>query len=85
MPAAVAVSDPIKRLGIAAFDNTQMAGSATALLAGTPFEGDADSLYAVAFARNCSGAGPYCMRLQALSSPIGRSRQCAGLIAGDSR
>lgn len=51
----VAGSDPIARLGLAAFDDSELQGSALPYLAGTAFEGLANLMYVVRFARDCTG------------------------------
>ena len=53
----VALSDPLARRGLHAFEDSEMRGSAQELLAGGPHEQQAGSMFAVRFARNCTGEG----------------------------
>lgn len=52
---AVALTDPLRRKGLTAFEDTGLAGSAQRYLAGTPYEWAAPLLYAVEFAHDCAG------------------------------
>eukprot|EP00798_Chlamydomonas_sp_ICE-L_P029759 gene29759-4971_t len=51
----VGLTDPLQQLGLMAFDNTEMEGSAAYLLEGTQYEWASKYMYAVQFARDCQG------------------------------
>jgi hypothetical protein len=51
----IALSDPLARRGLHAFEDSELVGSAAELLAGGPHESQAGSLFAVLFSRNCTG------------------------------
>ncbi len=51
----IALSDPLARRGLHAFDDSELRGSARELLAGSAQQGQADKMFAVRFARNCTG------------------------------
>lgn len=64
-------------LGVVAVDSTEMPGSAEVFLPGDP---DADSLYAFAFARDCSVAPtPYCIAVPSQGCPVLPIGAAAGL------
>ncbi|GLI64073.1 hypothetical protein VaNZ11_007237, partial [Volvox africanus] len=52
---SIALSDPTQRLGLQAFDGSQLQGSADSYLKNTPYEEYSPYLFVAMFARNCSG------------------------------
>ncbi|GBF96219.1 hypothetical protein Rsub_08764 [Raphidocelis subcapitata] len=59
----VALTDPLQRRGLSAFDDTAMPGSADAFLEGTPYAWAAPLLFAVTYAHDCAGI-PHCKELR---------------------
>ncbi|GLC63326.1 hypothetical protein PLESTF_000024300 [Pleodorina starrii] len=72
---SIALSDPTQRLGLQAFDGSQLQGSADRFLKGTPYEQYAPYLFVATFARNCTDLS-YCSEIPTegpRSTPLGRN------------